>query len=541
MEGSCDEDLLSIQPTTEEYCWCCLRGSSETNSLYRCTKCGLHCHLTCSDPVVHQSLSEEEAKQFVCFTCQKCTGCESELCVYGRWEHLQIGEEMVTCCEECYENYKEDLYCTVCMKTMSMKERDKDCLKCSDCGKWVHILCDESLKKNKMTNNEEEKKHRGRTREDSIFDGDSTSKADECEEPSKGIETEAYRCPCCCRHDMAIALKQLKELDSQGIFLHMVTEEIAPNYYSIISEEKVMCFDTMQTRLEAKKYHTSQQFRDDFELMCYNAFKYNMMGDKIWEHTEALYQKGEEVLNEVLKGSEAGEYAEQIERIKVEKAKSSIQPEASMDAKQASLEAAEKSRLIEKMKVNHSKLGPLSPLPPPYSVLGFSMVTERILPQYSTTIAMDDCLVCGSTGDRDSMVFCVDCGECYHVYCTSTNGTVTPEMRRGWRCCNCKICEVCGVPLNVSSSDASEICTCNRCERDFHKSCLKYVDENNLNLFVCGYCFSCKKCGVKGTPTTWSYHKDYCCSCYNKEERFRRCAICQQPWSISGHSQVDNI
>ena len=64
MEGSCDEDLLSIQPTTEEYCWCCLRGSSETNPLYRCTKCGLYCHLTCSDPVVHQSLSEEEAKQF---------------------------------------------------------------------------------------------------------------------------------------------------------------------------------------------------------------------------------------------------------------------------------------------------------------------------------------------------------------------------------------------------------------------------------------------------------------------------------------------
>ena len=129
------------------------------------------------------------------------------------------------------------------------------------------------------------------------------------------------------------------------------------------------------------------------------------------------------------------------------------------------------------------------------------------------------------------MLFCADCGECFHVYCIKGSGTVNPEMRHGWRCNNCKICEICGSSLTTLLGNEELVCSCNRCDRSFHKSCLNYVDENNLNLFVCGYCFKCTMCEAEGSQTVWSYHKDYCRSCYAKEERFRKCAICQQPWS----------
>ena len=38
---------------------------------------------------------------------------------------------------------------------------------------------------------------------------------------------------------------------------------------------------------------------------------------------------------------------------------------------------------------------------------------------------------------------------------------------------------------------------------------------------------------MHGSPTSWSYHKDYCRNCYLKEERFRLCAVCGRPWSAS--------
>lgn len=132
---------------------------------------------------------------------------------------------------------------------------------------------------------------------------------------------------------------------------------------------------------------------------------------------------------------------------------------------------------------------PLSPLAPPYSVIELGNVTERVSPQYGYTIAMEACVSCGSLGDRDRMLFCGDCGEAYHVFCASLSGTVSMEMRRGWRCTNCKICEVCGLSLTSLLGDGDAVCSCNRCDRAFHKACLKYSDENNLSLLVCGFCF----------------------------------------------------
>ena len=103
-------------------------------------------------------------------------------------------------------------------------------------------------------------------------------------------------------------------------------------------------------------------------------------------------------------------------------------------------------RYIEKIKVDGSRLDPLVPLAAPYSVMEISTVTERLLPRYGSIIPLETCVSCGSCGDRESMLFCADCGEAYHIYCMSLSGTVNEEMRNGWRCMNCKVCEVCGLP-----------------------------------------------------------------------------------------------
>lgn len=52
-------------------------------------------------------------------------------------------------------------------------------------------------------------------------------------------------------------------------------------------------------------------------------------------------------------------------------------------------------RYIEKIKADGSKLEPLSPLAPPYSVIELGNVTERVSPQYGYTIAMEACVSCG--------------------------------------------------------------------------------------------------------------------------------------------------
>jgi hypothetical protein len=197
------------------------------------------------------------------------------------------------------------------------------------------------------------------------------------------------------------------------------------------------------------------------------------------------------------------------------------------------MEASRMVEMIDKYKQNSKKIEPLLPLPIPYSVIEIPRMVERILPNHYSTITYDMCLSCGSSGDIDKMLYCCDCGECYHSYCIGEDGTIYPEMRSGWRCTNCKICEICGLSVTKIINDTNLICKCSYCTRTFHKSCLHYNDESNQNLFVCGHCFNCIKCGEKGTNINWSYHRQYCRNCYEKEERFHQCAICNKPWNDS--------
>lgn len=58
---------------------------------------------------------------------------------------------------------------------------------------------------------------------------------------------------------------------------------------------------------------------------------------------------------------------------------------------------------------------------------------------------MDCCFSCGCTGAADTMLFCVDCGEAYHSFCANAPvHSMTASAVAGWRCPNCKVCEISG-------------------------------------------------------------------------------------------------
>lgn len=76
-------------------------------------------------------------------------------------------------------------------------------------------------------------------------------------------------------------IRALEKRDPHQFFAWPVTDDIAPNYSSIIS--KPMDFSTIRQKIDDNEYKTIQEFSDDFKLMCDNAIKYN--------HVETVYHK----------------------------------------------------------------------------------------------------------------------------------------------------------------------------------------------------------------------------------------------------------
>lgn len=149
---------------------------------------------------------------------------------------------------------------------------------------------------------------------------------------------------------------------------------------------------------------------------------------------------------------------------------------------------------------------------------------------------MDMCVTCGSAGRRDDMIFCVDCGECFHTFCTpdmtqevlSTN----ERLRTYWRCQNCTLCEVCGCP---PASDEG-LYSCANCARGFHGCCLIPVirsnsktsvksanggisneDANKKRIF-CSSCVTCEECNTPQPEQTYSFDLHMCLPCRKRKD-----------------------
>lgn len=129
---------------------------------------------------------------------------------------------------------------------------------------------------------------------------------------------------------------------------------------------------------------------------------------------------------------------------------------------------------------------------------------------------MDSCYTCGCTGAADTMLFCVDCGEAFHSFCVGAPvHSMDAASVAGWRCPNCKICEISGeVPR-----DETRMLFCEMCDRAFSLDLLEPpLSTAPPGLWICGQCVDCRYCGNSTEPLGrslmhWSRYPDRCYRC----------------------------
>lgn len=54
-----------------------------------------------------------------------------------------------------------------------------------------------------------------------------------------------------------------------------------------------------------------------------------------------------------------------------------------------------------------------------------------------------ECVLCGEAKDFSEQIFCTSCGRHYHGRCLDPSVDLTPLIRMGWQCPDCKVCQGC--------------------------------------------------------------------------------------------------
>lgn len=144
---------------------------------------------------------------------------------------------------------------------------------------------------------------------------------------------------------------------------------------------------------------------------------------------------------------------------------------------------------------------------------------------------MDACYTCGSSGAADTMLFCVDCGEAFHSFCANAPvHSMEKSSVAGWRCPNCKICEISGsVP-----QDETRMLFCEMCDRGFSLDLLDPpLTSAPSGLWICGQCVDCEIChnaSEKASLQHWSRYPGRCYRCHGcdgvEDQCFEQCSIC---------------
>ena len=562
---SINNELQSILSSSDIYCMCCLNSTNTPqNPLHKCSKCNFYIHQLCNidngkiktyDLNTMTDLSAEQvATDYYCFCCHVCQGCGKRFSLYNIWYQLDISGKVILCCNVCLTKYQQKQYCGLCRKTYM---NSTDMLLCQECGLYIHLNCEtktvrdyyyHDLKKEEEEE-EEEKKPKS----------------------EKLLPLDHYFCMKCRKNKLNDVLVKLKEIDVDHIFVKPVDEKDAHDYYNVISHKDAMCFDSMADKIKQKEYPTIQSFYDDFELMCLNSYIYNNIGDPVWKATDNLNKKGKELLFKVFPFLTKSKFDQDIQQVKERRNQDLNGVQPSLVAQVNSMIASTRQHQLEKVKDDIGKLGPKTPVP--YSP-SEEVYKVAILEKYKSIIPKDMCMICGSTGDQDQMLFCMDCGEAYHANCYNSRIIITETMRYCWRCLNCAICECCGeriqltpsqptaagtsgdsttstVPGSTTTASSSLVATapsvpaapindyivCDECGKYFHIKCLVPVPKNPLkDMFYCYTCYCCKKCKRLPPKYSYSFKRHYCSECAETELSFKICPICNKKWDPSDNN-----
>ena len=235
---------------------------------------------------------------------------------------------------------------------------------------------------------------------------------------------------------------------------------------------------------------------------------------KFWNEAKRFYRAGlDNVFKTLGKAAPPGKFDAQIQKCFAQ----------AEEARQKELDRMQIDETVEKKDLVAGSLADalitlpkLQDAPPDQSscVPHFEVKLKPVDAFYTSWI--DTCYTCGTSGASDTMVFCVDCGEAYHSFCANIPvHSMTKSCVTGWRCPNCKVCEISGdVP-----SDETHMIFCEMCDRGFSLSLLDPpLEEAPPGLWICGQCVDCKECKNTGDPRGasrkhWSRDPDKCYSC----------------------------
>ncbi|KAF7664552.1 hypothetical protein LDENG_00172620 [Lucifuga dentata] len=138
-------------------------------------------------------------------------------------------------------------------------------------------------------------------------------------------------------------------------------------------------------------------------------------------------------------------------------------------------------------------------------------------------LLQDMCVVCGSFGKgvEGQLLACSQCAQCYHPYCVNSKITKT-MLRKGWRCLECIVCEVCG-----KASDPARLLLCDDCDISYHTYCLDPpLHTVPKGGWKCKWCVCCVQCGSNspGFHCEWQNNYIHCGPCAS----LVTCPVCKE-------------
>jgi hypothetical protein len=381
-----------------------------------------------------------------------------------------------------------------------------DMLTCDSCKLWVHAGC---------------------------ADVDE----DEYELTSTGkhpIYSTEFLCRACCQKRCLDIIHKLQQEDNMLLFAEPVTDKMAHNYHDIIKYP--MDLQTMLIRAEREKYKNYAWVREMFELMVLNALTFNRYHSTFWNEAKRYHKAClQSVWKTMGKAAPPGKYEVAIQR-NFEKASQVKQMEESRVQED---KTAEKKDLVAGSKVGTIKLPDLRSQPADQaSCVPCKEVKLKSVDAYYCSW-MDSCFVCASSGASDTMLFCVDCGEGFHSFCVNAPvHSMETSSAAGWRCPNCKICEISG----ETPQDELKMLFCEMCDRGFSLDLLDPpLPSAPPGLWICGQCVDCTKCQNSLEPNGpslkhWSRDPHLCYRCggcdglVDQFKRSRKCGVCTSVW-----------
>jgi len=240
-----------------------------------------------------------------------------------------------------------------------------------------------------------------------------------------------YDCPeCVSRRETNCMIRIVERLcreDQYRVFLHPVSDAVAPNYSRIIKTP--MDFTTILNRLQGLFYNDAENLRQHINLVWRNALDYNppdnmvsRLALRLQRLSIGLFNRLERSLQAV-SDSQRWKKGEEDEFLALSAAPGGKSDAPKPSGNVDSADTDSDDELDEFRPEDDFRRRPSAYTQCPFEIEVMSSRNVNNSSKLSSidksTSAIDVCVSCGSLGDWENMAFCLDCGEAIHIYCLS--------------------------------------------------------------------------------------------------------------------------